>query len=55
MDLEFVILSEMSGREKQISYYIVYVWNILFKRYQRTYLQNINRVRDVENEGGKGK
>ena len=28
MDLETVILSEMSDREKQMSYDIAYIWNL---------------------------
>ena len=37
-----------SGREKQISYNIVYMWN-LEKWYQWVYLQSRNRETDVEN------
>ena len=48
MDLEIVILSEVSDRERQISYDIAYMWN-LKKWYKWTYLQNRNRVTDVEN------
>ena len=47
MDLEIVILSEISQR--QISYDITYKWN-LTKGYKWTYLQNRNRVTDVENK-----
>ena len=36
-----------SDRERQISY-ITYMWN-LKKRYKWTYLQNRNRLTDVEN------
>ena len=47
-----------SDRERQLSYDIAYMWN-LKKWYKWTYLQNRNRVTDVENElmvtkGGKG-
>ena len=47
-----------SEREKQISDNITYMWN-LEKRYGWTYLQNRNRVTDVENKfmvtkGGRG-
>ena len=38
-----------SDRERQISYDISYMWNI--KKYHKwTYLQNRNRVTDVENK-----
>ena len=36
-------------RERQISYDIAYMWN-LKKWYKWTYLQNRNRVTDVENK-----
>ena len=50
MDLEIVILSEVkSDRERQISYDIAYMWN-LKKRYKWTYLQNRNRLTDIENK-----
>ena len=56
MDLEIVILSEVSQRQRQI-YDITYVWN-LKTGYKWTYLQSRNRVTDVENKlmvtGGKG-
>ena len=46
-----------SDREGQISYDITYMWN-LKKWYKWTYLQNRNRVTDVENKlmdiGGEG-
>ena len=38
-----------SDRERQISYDITYMWN-LKKGYKWTYLQNRNRVTDVENK-----
>ena len=44
MDLD-IILSE--DRERQISYDITYMWN-LKKWYKRTYLQNRNRLTDIE-------
>ena len=46
MDLESVILSEV--RQRQI-YDIAYMWNLI-KGYKWTYLQNRNRVTDVENK-----
>ena len=46
MDLEIVILSEV--RKRQISY-ITYRWNKK-KWYKWTYLQNRNRITDVENK-----
>ena len=38
-----------SDRERQLSYDIAYMWN-LKKWYKRTYLQDRNRVTDVENK-----
>ena len=38
-----------SDRERQISYDIAYMWN-LKKWYKWTYLQNRNRLTDLENE-----
>ena len=38
-----------SDRERQISYGIIYMWN-LKKRYKWTYLQNSNRPTDIENK-----
>ena len=38
-----------SDREIQISYDIAHMWN-LKKWYERTYLQNRNKVTDVENK-----
>ena len=56
MDLEIIILSEVSQTEKD-KYHIAYMWN-LKKWYKWTYLQNRDRVTDVENKlmvtGGKG-
>ena len=52
MDLEIVILSEISQisyGERQISYGYAYMWN-LKKWYKWTYLQDRNRVIDVENK-----
>ena len=49
MDLEVIIRSEVrSERETQTSYDTAYMWK-LKKSYKRTYLQNRNRVTDVEN------
>ena len=60
MEQEISILSEMSDTEREISYNITYMWN-LKKRYKWTYLQNRNRLTDIENkfvvtkgEGGEG-
>ena len=56
MDLEFVILSEIGQAEKNKYHIILFMCEIYFlRRYKSTYLQNRNRVIDVENEGGKGK
>ena len=38
-----------SDRERQVSYDIAYIWN-LKKWYEWTYLQNKNRVTDVEKQ-----
>ena len=38
-----------SDKERQISYDIAYMWN-LKKGYKWTYLQNRNRVTDIENK-----
>ena len=38
-----------SDRERQISYDITYMWN-LKKGYKRTYLQNRNRLTDIEDK-----
>ena len=38
-----------SDRERQISYDITYMWN-LKKWYKRTYLQNRNRLTDIESK-----
>ena len=60
MDLEIVILMEVSQTEKDKYHDIAYMWN-LKKGYIWTYLQNRNRVTDVENKlmgqsqyGGRG-
>ena len=47
MDLEIIILSEV--RERQKSYDITYMWNVK-KWYRWTYLQNRNRLTDIENK-----
>ena len=38
-----------SGRERKISYDIIYMWN-LKKWYKGTYLQNRNGLTDIENK-----
>ena len=45
MDLEMIILSEVSQTEKDKYHDITYMWN-LKKMIQRTYLQNRNRLID---------
>ena len=37
-----------SGRERQMLYDITYVWDL--KEYKSTYLQNRNRLTDIENK-----
>ena len=49
MDLETVILSEVSQRERQISYSTTYMRNRK-KGYKWTYLQNTKRAKDGENK-----
>ena len=46
MDLEIIILSEVNQSEKE-KYDINYMWN-LKKRYKLIYLQNWNRLTDIE-------
>ena len=46
MNLEIIILREV--RERQILYSMTYMWN-LEKEYKLTYLQNRNRLTDIEN------
>ena len=48
MDLEIVLLSEVSQTEKD-KYMISLICGILKKMYKWSYLQNRNRVIDVEN------
>ena len=59
MDLEIVILSELSHREREISYDIAYMLNLKRNDTNERYLQNRNRLTDLENElmvtGGKGR
>ena len=47
MDLEIIILTEVSQTEKDISYDTAYMWN-LKQWYRWTYLKNRNRVTDAE-------
>ena len=47
MDLEMIILREVSQR--QIPYDFPYMWN-LKKLYKQTYVQNRNRLVDIENK-----
>ena len=49
MDLESVIQSEISQKEKNKYHILLYMWN-LEKWYRGTYLQNINRDTDVESK-----
>ena len=49
MDLEIVILSEVSQMEKEKYYMISHMWN-LKKWYKWTYLQNSNRLTDLKKE-----
>ena len=49
MDLEIIILGEVSQTEKDKNHDIAYMRN-LKKRYKWTYLQNRNRPTDIENK-----
>ena len=49
MDLEIIVLSEVSQREKD-KYHIIYMWNVKKSDTKLTYLQNRNRFTDVENK-----
>ena len=46
IDPEIIIQSEVSQRERQISYDIDYMCNLKKKGYEQTYLQNRNRLSD---------
>ena len=48
MDLESVIQSEVSQKEKQIPYINACMWNLGKKWYKWTYLQSRNRDADVD-------
>ena len=48
MDLEIIILCEVSQR--QISYYITYIWNLIQNDINELILKNRNRLTDLENE-----
>ena len=39
-----------SDKERQISYDVAYMWNLKKKGYKLTYLQNRNKVTNVENK-----
>ena len=48
MDLEIIMLSEVSWKEKDKYHDITYLWNL--KQWSKwTYLQNRDRLKDVEN------
>ena len=51
MDLEIIILSEVSQTEKDKCHDIPYMWN-LKKMIQWTYIQNRNRPTDIKNKHG---
>ena len=50
MDLEIVILSEVSQIEKDKYHMILLICSILKKVYKWAYLQHRNKVADVENK-----
>ena len=47
MDLDIIILWGKSERERQTPYGIIYMWDL---KLTRTYLQNRNRLTDIENK-----
>ena len=49
MDLEIIILSEVGETEKD-KYHMISLYVDSKKRYKRTYLQNRNRLTDIENK-----
>ena len=50
MDLEIIILTEVSQRKTKIIWYSLYVESKKKKLYKWTYLQNRKRLADLENE-----
>ena len=46
---DYYVKWSKSDRERQISYGITYMWN-LKKWYKWTYIQNRNRLTDIENK-----
>ena len=50
MDLEIIILSEVSQKEKDKYHMISLICGIWKKRYKWTYLQNRNRPKDTGNK-----
>ena len=50
MDLEIIILSKVSQTQKEKYYMLSLMWNLIFKKVQRTYLQNRNRLTDIKNK-----
>ena len=49
MDLEIIILSEVTQTEKDKLYYITYMWN-LKKMIKMDFLQDKNRLIDIKNK-----
>ena len=47
MDLEGIILSEVSQKEKDKYHVIIYMWNLKYDK--STHLRNRNRLTDTEN------
>ena len=51
VDLETIILSDMWDRKIQTPYDVTYMWNLKKKkRYKWMYLQNKNKLTDIENK-----
>ena len=50
MDLETVIQSEVSQKEKNKYHILTHIWNLKENWYRRSYLQSRNRDTDVENK-----
>ena len=50
LDLEIIILSEVSQKDEE-KYHVTYIWNLKYEKYiYLTYLQNRNRVMDIESK-----
>ena len=48
MNLEIIILREVSQKEKELPYGIIYMWNLKYDTNQLIY--ETNRIKDIENK-----